>query len=198
MPGVERRVVYLGHLVERQGVDVLLRAVALLNERGSPVSASVIGGGPLESDLRDTARRLGIGELVVFHGFVESHLEVERLLASASIAVAPYRPSEGSFSRYADPGKAKAYLAAGLPILLTDVPPNANVLAQRGGAEIVPFDHVALASAIARVLDDRDSWNERHVRALEYAKSFDWEALLSGVMSRIFSMTRVGARRSVR
>ena len=57
--------------------------------------------------------------------------------------------------RQADPGKLKVYLAAGLPILLTDVPPNAQELAAIGGAEIVPADAGAFADAI-----ERQAWGE--------------------------------------
>ena len=51
--------------------------------------------------------------------------------AESSVAVAPYAQTDETFTRYADPGKLKAYLAAGLPIVLTDVPPNARELERR-------------------------------------------------------------------
>jgi len=163
----ERRVVFLGHLVERQGVELLLDAAARLPD----VRVDVIGGGPLEPLLRERA-----GPSVRFHGFVTDHREVERLLAQAALGVAPYRP--GSFTRFADPGKLKAYLAAGLPIVLTDVPPNAGELAREAGAEIVPFDADGIARAIESGLADRDRWEQRHAAALAYVSRFDWEALL--------------------
>ena len=86
------------------------------------------------------------------------HRRVEELLAEASIAAAPSDPSETTFTRFADPGKLKSYLAAGLPIVLTDVPPNARELADEAGAELVPYDAVRDRSAHSR----RDS---RHTSA---------------------------------
>ena len=174
-----RRVAFLGHLVQRQGVSLLLDALALLRERGVAVSAMVIGGGPLEQELRETSRALGLADTVTFHGFVEDHRDVESLLAQASLAVAPYEPTLDSFTRYADPGKLKAYLAAGLPILLTDVPPNARELAENAGAEIVPFDAAALARAIEDGLANRSQWQSRREAALAYARGFDWSTVLS-------------------
>jgi glycosyltransferase involved in cell wall biosynthesis len=171
----KRRVVFLGHLVARQGVELLLEALALLED----VNAAVIGGGPLEEMLRRQAAEVGLGDSVRFHGFVSDHRDVERLLAGAAIAVAPYRPDAGSFTRYADPGKLKAYLAAGLPIVLTDVPPNAAELAREGGAEIVAFDAREIANAISRGLADAARWCERRDAALSYVSRFDWEVLLS-------------------
>lgn len=184
--GVERRqVVFLGHLVERQGVDVLLDALALLNNRDETLTAAVIGGGPLERELRQGAETLRLGNVVRFHGFVPDHRVVERLLADASVAVAPYRPDESSFTRYADPGKLKAYAAAGLPIVVTDVPPNAGGLEREAGAEVVPYDAAAIAEAISRALASPERWRERRSLALAYARRFDWEALLDGLLMKL-------------
>ena len=144
-----KRVVYLGHLVPRQGVGMLLEALAVLRRRGEPIGADIIGTGPLERELRERARELELGDAVRFHGFVPDHRDVERILAGSSLAVAPYRPGDDSFTRYADPGKLKAYLAAGLPIVLTDVPPNARELERSAGAELVAYDAHALADAIS-------------------------------------------------
>jgi glycosyltransferase involved in cell wall biosynthesis len=177
---LRRRVVFLGHLVARQGVTALLDAVALLRSRGDNVSLDVIGTGPEQEVLEERARALSI-EDVVFHGFVSDALEVERLLAGASIAVAPYESSETSFTRYADPGKLKAYLAAGLPIVLTDVPPNAHELMRDAGAEIVAYQPEAIADGIARGLSSPTAWRARREAALAHARKFDWSVLLSNL-----------------
>jgi glycosyltransferase involved in cell wall biosynthesis len=121
---------------------------------------------------------------VRFHGFVPDHRHVERLLAEASIAAAPYRPDE-TFTQFADPGKLKAYLAAGLPIVLTDVPPNARELAAEGGAEIVPYDAAALADALAGGLESEERWHDRRAAALAYARGFDWPVLLSELVRKL-------------
>ena len=47
----KRRVVYLGHLVERQGVERLLRALSILESRGAGITADIVGSGPLEARL---------------------------------------------------------------------------------------------------------------------------------------------------
>jgi glycosyltransferase involved in cell wall biosynthesis len=182
---VTRRVVFLGHLVPRQGVDVLLDALAIVKNRGGDVRADVIGTGPLEQQLRQRSTGLGLDDTVRFHGFVTDHRDVEHLLAEAAIAVAPYRPGEDTFTAYADPGKLKAYLAAGLPVLLTDVPPNAKTLARDAGAELVPYDGEAIATAIMNGLSSPEGWRERRAAALEYVTRFDWEALLGDLLEQL-------------
>ncbi|MGH3136263.1 MAG: glycosyltransferase [Gaiellaceae bacterium] len=172
-----RIVVFLAHLVRRQGPDILLDALATPTARAHGITADIIGTGPLEVGLRGRASALGLDDVVRFHGFVPDHREVERILARGSVAVAPYRPGEETFTTYADPGKLKAYLAAALPIVLTEVPPNASDLAAKAGAEIVPFDAHSIADAISRVLDSPETWRARRNAARAYAERFDWPLL---------------------
>jgi glycosyltransferase involved in cell wall biosynthesis len=175
----QRRVVFLGHLVARQGVGTLLAALATLDD----VAADVIGTGPLEAELREHARRAGLD--VTFHGYVADHRDVEQLLSRASVAVAPYAQTDETFTRYSDPGKLKAYLAAGLPIVLTDVPPNARELASEAGTEIVADEPAAFADAISRALASPDQWRTRRQSALAYARRFDWNALLGDLLAKL-------------
>jgi glycosyltransferase involved in cell wall biosynthesis len=180
-----RRVVFMGHLVPRMGVDTLLDALELLVAGGVVVAADVIGGGPLEREVRDRVARSSLRDHVVVHGFVEDHRDVARLLAAAAIAVAPYDEASDSFSRFADPGKLKAYLGAGLPILLTDVPPNAKEVATEGGAELLAGRADAFARAIARLLDDPDEWARRHGAATGFALRYDWSRLFDAALPRL-------------
>jgi glycosyltransferase involved in cell wall biosynthesis len=176
-----RRVVFLGHLVARQGVDLLLDALSLLKD----VGADVIGSGPMDQALRCRAVELGLADAVRFRGFVPDHRDVESMLAQASIAVAPYRPGAATFTSYADPGKLKAYLAAGLPIVMTDVPPNAQTLGEKAGAELVAYDARALADAIEAGLANTERWRERRAAALSYVSRFDWEVLLRDLLRKL-------------
>jgi glycosyltransferase involved in cell wall biosynthesis len=180
-----RRVVFLGHLVARMGVETLLDALAELRAQAEPIAADVIGTGPLEQELRSRAATLGLGDAVTFHGFIPDHRDVERILAACTVAVAPYAEEAGTFTRFADPGKLKAYVAAGLPTLLTDVPPNARELAREGGAEIVADDAGALARAILRLLAAPEEWLRRREAALTYARRFDWAVALPDVLRRL-------------
>ena len=178
-----RRLVYMGHLVPRQGVTLVLEALAVLAPEDPAVSADIIGRGPELDGLKARAEALGISDRVRFHGFVADHRELERILASASVAFAPYVPDETSFTSFADPGKLKSYLAAGLPILMTAVPPNAADLAAAGAAEVLEHDARAFAGAARRLLESPADWATRRGAAREYARQFDWETILGEVLN---------------
>lgn len=64
----DRDVVFMGRLVSDKGVDLLLRALALLNRKGLRLSATVVGGGAEEGALKALASELELGEQVVFTG----------------------------------------------------------------------------------------------------------------------------------
>jgi glycosyltransferase involved in cell wall biosynthesis len=175
----ELRLAYLGHLVPRQGVDRLLGAVAELRARGIAATADIVGGGPEREPLEALARRLDISGAVTFHGFVAASDEVERILAGCHVGVAPYVDDGTSFTQFADPGKLKAYAAAGLPVVVTPVPPNAQDLADAGVAVVVADDPTAIADGVLEVAGTAEAWRGRHQAALAYAGGFDWAVLLS-------------------
>jgi glycosyltransferase involved in cell wall biosynthesis len=174
----DRRVVFIGHLVERMGAETIVESLRILRDRSINVSADIAGHGPLELQLRNHAASVGLGETIRFNGFIAEHERLERLVATASVALAPYSTRVGSYTQFTDPLKLKSYIGAGLPTLLTDAPPNAVELQHSAGAEIVADDPTAFADAIARLLDDPEEWQRRHAAALKYARRFDWTALL--------------------
>ena len=83
-------IVFVGRLVEKKGVDVLLHAVALLRDRGLVPQVTIAGDGPLRTDLEKMTSELGIREQIHFMGAVPN-TDTPKLFQSASIAVFPFR-----------------------------------------------------------------------------------------------------------
>lgn len=192
-----RRIVYMGHLAPGKGVALLIDALGSLQRNGVTFSADIIGRGPLEVELRERARRVGVADRVTFHGFVADHRDVERLLAGGSIAAAPYEDGPGSFTQFADPGKLRAYLAAGLPTVMTDVPPNAGELASQAGVIVAAAaTPIALAKALEDVLASETQWRDRRDAALRYARSFDWPMILGPALDSLGFQVSVGQQSS--
>lgn len=71
-PSVERfRIGMAGRMVPVKGMVIGLHALRMLLDRGAPVELEIAGTGPEEAMLRDTARRLGLGQAVMFRGVVK-------------------------------------------------------------------------------------------------------------------------------
>jgi glycogen synthase len=66
--GRPRDVVFLGRLVSEKGVPVLLDAIGHLSRRGLPVTTTIIGDGPLRSELERHAASLNLPVPVEFLG----------------------------------------------------------------------------------------------------------------------------------
>nr|MDQ4040476.1 glycosyltransferase [Actinomycetota bacterium] len=144
----------------------------------------IVGRGPQAQRLEALTAERGVDAAVTFHGYQVGQ-ELERRLAEATVAVAPYRDDEHSFTRYADPSKLKAYLAAGLPIVTTGVPPNARDLGEGGAAVVVDDDPEAFAAALERLATDGERWRRMRGAALEEAGRYDWPIVLAPVLERL-------------
>ena len=166
-------VAYAGHLYAWKGVDVLLEAIARLpRARGL-----IIGGHPAEPDLARTksvAERLGVEDRVTFTGLVEP-ARVAQLLMQADVLVLP-NPASAISTRYTSPLKLFEYMAAGRPIVSSDLPSIREVLRDDLNALLVPpGDSSALASAIDRLLSDPELAARLARAALDDVPKYSWD-----------------------
>ena len=82
----EKRLLYIGRLVAVKGVDTLIKAIALLKDRGVIVSLDILGDGEVRAELEKLADDLGIAEQISFRGMV---LEKEEYYKTDGIFVCP-------------------------------------------------------------------------------------------------------------
>jgi glycosyltransferase involved in cell wall biosynthesis len=82
------RIVVLGRLVPHKQVGVVLEAAAALRTRHPDLRIDVVGQGYYEGELRAQAQLLGLGESVVFHGWVDEETKSD-LLARAWVNAVP-------------------------------------------------------------------------------------------------------------
>ena len=186
----ERRIAFVGHLVPRMGLELAIRGTKLLAEVGIAVQLDVVGRGPEFVRLAALVRELGLQESVAFRGYLEGEQAVQNWLASAGIGIAPYLRSPGSITKFADPGKLKNYLCAGLPILMTDVPPNSRDLESAGVAVLMDETPEAFATGVEQVFGNPDEWVSRVKASRLLAEEFDWNRLLGDLMINVDGVLR--------
>jgi glycosyltransferase involved in cell wall biosynthesis len=165
---------YAGHLYPWKGVETLLRALAELPE----ARGLVIGGHPAESDLgtlQALAASLGVASRVTFTGLVPP-AEVAGRLEAADVLVLPNRATAIS-SRYSSPLKLFEYLAAGRPIVASDLPAFREVLRDGANALLVPPDDpAALAAAVRRLARHHAEAVALSQTGFEEATLYTWDA----------------------
>lgn len=184
---VERhKLVFLGHLLEKQGVQLVLKAVPRIIEKIPDFQFLVIGTGPHEKVLKQMVSDLRIGKYVTFSGLIESHSEIDKLLSHCAIAAAPYDITKDTWTYWADPGKFKSYFAQSLPIILTPVSFNAKEIEQRKCGVLIRYDEDEFAKAVCNLMLNEELLREYRFNAYEYSRKFDWAKIFDYATGTLF------------
>ncbi|HBY06732.1 MAG TPA: hypothetical protein DEH22_02680 [Chloroflexi bacterium] len=113
---------YIGTLADWQGLDVVIKALPLILEK-QPVQLKIVGRGRSRQRkmLAKQIRKLGLEEHAMVQPAVPHH-EVPALIASADICVAPLGLNDRNITQGACPIKLLEYMAAGRPLLASNLP----------------------------------------------------------------------------
>ncbi len=171
------KIVFLGHLQEDQGLDLLISAMPDVIKKEPKTHLLIIGGGPLEDKLKKKVIQMGLEKHIKFSGFVENFSDVEKMLRDAAIAVAPYVDGVKTYARYTDPGKPKDYLASALPVVITKVPQVAFEIEEKNCGIAINYDRAELSGALVKLLMNDKLLKVYRRNALEMAKEYPWDKI---------------------
>lgn len=164
------RVLYVGRLEVQKNVARLIEAVALTEEK---VQLRIVGDGALRPQLEQRAAELGLPVEFAGPRFGDDLL---RAYAEADAFVLP-SDREGMAL------VALEAMAAGLPVIATDVPGNRELIADRGLLAAPRPD--ALAEAIDRIAADPQLRIEVARRCAAAAREYSWDAV-ADLVERIY------------
>ncbi|WP_426285279.1 glycosyltransferase [Luteibacter sp. E-22] len=176
--GVSRepgQILFVGRLVEKKGVEVLLRAMPLVLQRVPTATLTIVGFGPLEASLKSECAELGLDDIVTFVGAV-TQAGLVNYYQSASVFAAPFRAASSGDQEGLGLVLVEA-LGCGCPVVASDVPAVRDVASDMSGMRVVvPEDPRALADGLAAVLLEEVSaaWVPDRARLVE---RFDWDAV---------------------
>src|SRR5688572_2425293 len=149
------RMVSVGRLVEKKGFPQLIRVCAELRDQGVPFACDIVGGGPMEMELRQLIAELGLGEMVRLHG-AQPQSAVRRFLANARVfALAAQVEGDGGSDNL--PTVIMEAMAAGLPVVSTRVAGIPEMVDENATGRLVRPDELgAFADRLAEYLGDAD------------------------------------------
>ncbi|MFH1620608.1 MAG: glycosyltransferase [Patescibacteria group bacterium] len=137
--------VYTGHLFPWKGMDAIALAFDRIPERSEFV---IVGGNP--EDMERVKKLVPLGtKNVRFMGHM-SHAEVLQWLTAVDAAILPTSAKFEIGRLYTSPIKLFEYLAAGLPVIASDVPSSHEVLDENMGIFFKPDDEESFAEALGR------------------------------------------------
>lgn len=174
------QLLFVGHLLEKQGVQLVLTAIPNIVKKNPQFHFLIIGGGEYEKELKHIVTTLHIESHVTFKGWVKDRKKLDACMSESACAIALYKPEKErlyNFTYYADPTKLKDYLGAGLPIILTDIPYNAKDIQKNGCGILVDYTSNEVEVAVVRLLSDKQMLVNYKRNALQYASQFDWQKI---------------------
>ncbi len=165
----EPTIAYVGRLRRYKGLEVVLRALAVLQAEGLTVRFLVVGNGDDVHRLQKITEDLELGNQVRFTGFVPEGEKVT-ILQSVWASVYP-SPKEGW-------GITNIEAAAcGTPSVASDSPGLQDSVRDGVSGLLVPHDDVgAWAGALRRLVSEPSTRRRLGEGALEHSRRFSWEA----------------------
>jgi teichuronic acid biosynthesis glycosyltransferase TuaC len=177
-PRVPDQILFVGFVNRNKGVDVLLRALKLLQQRQVPGRAVLVGGSFFrdtriqEEELRRLAHDLDLDGRVRFAGRLPQD-DVARLMAESAVVVLPSRAE--SFGAV-----LVEALACGTPVVATRCGGPEDIVRDGVGRLVPVGDAEALADELSRVLAHPELYEAKRLR--EYALGrFGWDAIADEV-----------------
>lgn len=181
-----KKLIFLGGMRPITGVKLLLESFKDVVKEVPDVTLLLIGGGPKLGEYKKLAQALELGKHVSFTGFIERHEDVDDLLCTGAIGLAPFVRDKGSYEYYSDAGKPKAYLAAGAPVIITRVPEIANEIEKERAGIVIEYNKTELTKAVVLLLKDDKKYKEFRENAIKLSKKYIWPNIFKDTYRKTF------------
>lgn len=163
---------YVGCMHHERNLLTLARAVTQANAKGHLFTLTIVGDGNARQELEAYAREEGRHVRIIPP---VPHKEIPQWLVKAHVGVLPF-PDEEKF-RVSSPIKLFEYLAAGLPILATDIACHTDVIAKHPIAFWAKSSDVeGLLEALLMLYENSERLPEMGEMASRVARDWTWES----------------------
>jgi glycosyltransferase involved in cell wall biosynthesis len=171
LPLKKKIAMYTGHFYQWKGVEVLVQAASQLDP---DIDVYLVGGKEADIQrLKESTARVSWAKIKMIP-FQPPSLAPKYQQAADVLVVPNIRASDDS-SYYTSPLKLFQYMAAGRPIVASDLLSLRTVLNTETAYLVRPDDPQALAQGIRDALSDDQEAARRSKRAQEEVKQYTWE-----------------------
>ena len=159
---------------EYKGPDIAIRALQVLRDRGVDTHLQMIGSfWEPESRYRELAEDLNVAEHVTMTNRYATDAELASAMTSCHVFLAPYRTATQS-------GLIPIALAAGRPVVASDVGGLADQLPAGAGLLAQPGDADSFADAVERLLG-----RYQEARAAAQNSAPTWDSVVGAIVGRV-------------
>lgn len=161
LPKNKKIIIFVGWLIQRKGVEYLVRAMSRIVKKDEDVYCCILGKGDQEDHLKNLVRELKLGKNVRFVGEVMPD-DLPLWVNTADVSVLPSL-NEGL------PSVIGEALACGKPVVATRVAGNPEIVTNEVGFLVSPKNEKELADKIMKAL--HSSWDKKKLvkRAREFS-----------------------------
>lgn len=181
-----KQLLYVGSLIQRKGLDLLLPALAQTSE---DIRFVIVGEGQEKELLEKQAAELGIASRIEFKGYVEGE-PLRELYSSSDVFILPTR--EDCFGLV-----ILEAMCASLPVISSKYADGAFDLLEEGenGYIVDPEDTKAFAGTIEKIFADENRLARMGKKSYEKAHEFAFSEVSKGCIEALEYVLRGGAPR---
>ena len=187
-------VVYTGQLDLEKGVETLARAAPMLSD----VDIIIVGIGPLaDGRLQRLIREVNAGNIQLMG--LKPHSDALLFQKAADVLVLPHSRKFLHSAYYTSPLKLFEYMAAGAPVVASDLPATREVLRHNENGWLVqPDNPAALAEGIRHLLDDNQLASGLAQRAARDVEGYTWENRAACILESVGLSGSLSAKMPIR
>lgn len=175
---VPDRIVYFGSLFELMGIHLVIGAMPSVLEKIPDATFLIIGSGDYQTKLQDMIDKLDLNQHIRIINHVR-RVDNIRELFKAEVAVATYTDSEGSYKKFCDPTKVKEYFAAGIPVVITRVPPIWKDIESKKMGFSVASDSSKVSAALIKLLTEPVFRRKCIENISTYIRGYKWNSIFN-------------------
>ncbi|MBM3403515.1 MAG: glycosyltransferase family 4 protein [Bacteroidetes bacterium] len=162
IPNIEKVLFYAGGINEHRGLQVVVKAIGMLKQKGLRVHFQVIGEGSYRQNLEALAAALGVTDLIHFTGY-KPFREMLEILKTADAAIIPHVKSDHTDATI--PHKLFQYMYAGKPVIASNCAPIERIIRETGTGYIYRHDDPAdLGNILENALLGQTNMDEIRIR----------------------------------
>jgi glycosyltransferase involved in cell wall biosynthesis len=165
---------YPGSLNWHQGLDIAIRAFAIISDRIPEAEFHIYGEGSAKASLIALANELGMENRVFFHDFLPSR-DIAKVMANTDLAVEPKR-SNSAFGNEALSTKILEFMSLGVPVIAS----RTTIHAYYYDESIIQYydndDEFQLAEQILRLKNNPELRQSLVENAKHYLEENTWDA----------------------
>ena len=171
-------VLYASKFMRRKHPDDLIRAAALLRDRGYDFSVFMVGSGEMDTELRTLVQNLGLTN-VVFSGFI-NQAELPRVYAASDVFVWPSENEPWGLI-------VNEVMCAGIPVIVSDEVGCVPDLVKDGinGYHMKAGSPQSLSDALEQVLVDPERRADMGRQSLAVVRNWSYEQCRIGLLEAL-------------